>query len=57
MGEMDFETILNEMRNLHDEAIEKIRTSILRDKMGGDKGIHLVVSPEQDPLIQEGVKL
>ena len=57
MGEMDFETILNEMRNLHDEAIKKIRTSILRDKMGGDKGIHLVVSPEQDPLIQEGVKL
>lgn len=57
MGEMDFETILNEMKNGYHEAVEKIRTSSLRDKMGGDKGIHLVVSPEQDPLIQEGVKL
>jgi hypothetical protein len=23
-----------------------------RTKMGGDGGIHLVISPEQDPLIQ-----
>ena len=32
-------------------------TERLRHKMGGDEGIHLVVSPEQDPLIQEGVNL
>jgi len=36
------------------EAMEKLRE---RKKMGGDEGIHLVVSTEQDPLIQEGVKL
>jgi len=36
------------------EAMEKLRE---RKKMGEDKGIHLVISPEQDPLIQEGVKL
>jgi hypothetical protein len=28
-----------------------------RKKMDGNRGIHLVVFPEQDPLIQEGVKL
>jgi len=57
MEEMDFETILNEMKNGYHDAVEKIRTSSLRYRMGGDKGIHLVVSPEQDPLIQEGVNL
>jgi len=36
------------------EAMEKLRE---RKKMGGDEGIHLVISPEQDPLIQEGVNL
>jgi hypothetical protein len=36
------------------EAMENLRE---RKKMGGDGGIHLVVSPEQDPLIQEGVNL
>ena len=36
------------------EAMENLRE---RKKMKGDTGIHLVVSPEQDPLIQEGVKL
>jgi hypothetical protein len=25
--------------------------------MDGNRGIHLVISPEQDPLIQEGVNL
>jgi len=28
-----------------------------RKKMDGNRGIHLVISPEQDPLIQEGVNL
>lgn len=36
---------------------DEYRTHFERIKMGGDEGIHLVVSPEQDPLIQEGVKL
>jgi hypothetical protein len=36
------------------EAMEKLRE---RKKMNGDRGVHLVVSPEQDPLIQEGVNL
>ena len=39
-----------------EEYIEYVDTCI-RNKMGGDEGIHLVVSPEQDPLIQEGVNL
>jgi len=47
--------------NIHDDVYRKVikNFNILyeRDKMGGDEGIHLVVSPEQDPLIQEGVNL
>ena len=47
--------------NIHDDVYRKVIKdfNILyeRDKMGGDEGIHLVVSPEQDPLIQEGVNL
>jgi hypothetical protein len=47
--------------NIHDDVYRKVIKdfNILyeRDKMGGNEGIHLVVSPEQDPLIQEGVKL
>ena len=47
--------------NIHDDVYRKVikNFNILyeRDKMGGDGGIHLVVSPEQDPLIQEGVNL
>jgi len=35
------------------EAMEKLRE---RNKMGGDKGVHLGFL-KQDPLIQEGVKL
>ena len=39
------------------QIYDDLYTERLRHKMGGDEGIHLVVSPEQDPLIQEGVKL
>jgi hypothetical protein len=39
------------------KIFDDIYTERLRYKMGGDEGIHLVVSPEQDPLIQEGVNL
>jgi hypothetical protein len=42
---------------MYEMAIDRFYAERLRYKMGGDKGIHLVVSPEQDPLIQEGVKL
>jgi len=47
--------------NIHDDVYRKVikNFNILyeRDKMGGDEGIHLVVFPEQDPLIQGGVNL
>ena len=47
--------------NIHDDVYRKVikNFNILyeRDKMGGDEGIHLVISPEQDPLIQGGVNL
>ena len=47
--------------NIHDDVYRKVIKdfNILfeRTKMGGDGGIHLVVSTEQDPPIQEGVKL
>jgi len=36
---------------------DEYKTHFERDKMGGDGGIHLVVFPEQDPPIQEGVNL
>ena len=36
---------------------EEFKIQRHRYRMGGDEGIHLVVSPEQDPLIQEGVNL
>ncbi len=39
------------------QIYDDLYTERLRHKMGGDKGIHLVVSPEQDPLIQGGVNL
>lgn len=42
---------------IYEMAIDRFYAERLRYKMGGDKGIHLVVSPEQDPLIQEGVNL
>jgi len=42
---------------IYEMAIDRFYAERLRYKMGGDEGIHLVVSPEQDPLIQEGVKL
>jgi hypothetical protein len=42
--------------NIHDDVYRKVIKdfNILyeRDKMGGDGGIHLVVSTEQDPPIQ-----
>ena len=44
--------------NIHDDVYRKVIKdfNILyeRDKMGGDGGIHLVVSPEQDPPISSG---
>jgi hypothetical protein len=40
-----------------EEYKKRLELVISRARMGEDKGIHLVVSPEQDPLIQEGVKL
>ncbi len=39
------------------QIYDDLYTGRIRYRMGGDEGIHLVVSPEQDPLIQEGVKL
>jgi len=39
------------------KVIEDFNILYERDKMGGDGGIHLVVFPEQDPLIQGGVNL
>jgi len=36
---------------------DEYKTHFERNNMGGDEGIHLVVFPEQDPLIQEGVNL
>jgi hypothetical protein len=39
------------------KVIEDFNILYERDKIGGNEGIHLVVSPEQDPLIQEGVNL
>jgi len=39
------------------EYEDEFNNQLRRHKMGGDEGIHLVVSPEQDPPIQEGVKL
>jgi hypothetical protein len=42
--------------NIHDDVYRKVIKdfNILyeRDKMGGNEGIHLVVSTEQDPLFQ-----
>ena len=43
--------------NVYEKVIKDFNILYERDKMGGDGGIHLVVSPEQDPPIQEGVKL
>jgi len=42
---------------IYEMAIDRFYAERLRYRMGGDEGIHLVVSPEQDPLIQEGVNL
>jgi hypothetical protein len=48
---------LNLDDDIYHQALKEFHIQRLRYKMGGDKGIHLVVSPEQDPLIQEGVNL
>jgi hypothetical protein len=42
---------------IHYEYMREIAFLRERKKMDGNRGIHLVISPEQDPLIQEGVKL
>ena len=42
---------------IYEMAMDRFYAERLRYKMGGDEGIHLVVSPEQDPLIQGGVNL
>ena len=43
---------------VYTDKIEKMYVEKkMRERMGGDRGIHLVVFPEQDPLIQEGVNL
>jgi len=42
---------------IHYEYMREIAFLRERKKMDGNRGIHLVVFPEQDPLIQEGVKL
>ena len=39
------------------QIYDDLYTGRIRYKMGGDEGIHLVISPEQDPLIQGGVNL
>jgi len=43
--------------DVYQQVLEDFRIKRLRYKMGGDEVIHLVVSPEQDPPIQEGVNL
>lgn len=43
--------------DIYQQAIKEFHSQRLRYKMGGDEGIHLVVFPEQDPLIQGGVNL
>jgi len=42
---------------IYEMAIDRFYAERLRYKMGGDGGIHLVISTEQDPPIQEGVNL
>ena len=48
---------INMDKKIQEMVMNRLHAERLRHKMGGDEGIHLVVSPEQDPLIQEGVKL
>ncbi len=48
---------LNIPDDICQKAMSRFHTELVRYKMGGDEGIHLVVSPEQDPLIQGGVNL
>ena len=39
-------------KKIHEMVMNRLHAERLRHKMGGDEGIHLVVSPEQDPLSQ-----
>ena len=63
-----FDNVMEEMNNIHERTMnvkqvvswryeEEFKIQRHRYRMGGDEGIHLVVSLEQDPLIQEGVNL
>jgi hypothetical protein len=63
-----FNNVMEEMNLIHERTMnikewvswgyqEEFNIQRHRHRMGGDEGIHLVISPEQDPLIQEGVKL
>jgi hypothetical protein len=63
-----FDNVMEEMNNIHERTMnvkqlvswryeEEFKIQRHRYRMGGDEGVHLVVSPEQDPLIQEGVNL
>ena len=43
---------LNIPDDICQKAMSRFHTELVRYKMGGDEGIHLVVFPEQDPLFQ-----
>ena len=45
---------LNFDDDVYQQVLKDFGIKRLRYKMGGDEGIHLVVSPEQDPPLSSG---